>query len=1130
MNNNLKGLQEQIEEVLPKECELSKIELEGPQVVLYLKNIRAFYQDENLITKLAGRVRKKILLRSDAAVLMAPEKALPAIKSFIPEGAGVAEIKFDPVFHEVVIEALKPGLVIGKGGSVLKSIILETGWAPRVLRAPTSPSEVEKAVRNSLIANAEDRKKFLNSLGKKMYSPPVVCEWVKITALGGFKEVGRSCVLLQTPKSNVLLDCGLNIDTSDSARAYPYLNAMNLALEQLDAVIISHAHLDHSGFLPYLYAYGYEGPTYCTPPTRDLMVLLQQDCVNVLHSDGKESPFGERDIKKSLNHVITREYGEVTDITPEIRFTFHNAGHVLGSAEVHLHIGEGMHNLVYSVDGKETIFLVDNKGTAQLREIGEFIDEQCSNHAHEKSFVEEVQNNEGWNCIAFNPKTLKSEVVEITSFLRHPINEELYEITTSTGRKVTVTKSHSLFTVKNGRVEEAKACDLKEGDNVVGLKRLDTACIDPVVELSPQDFSVVYDDCSAEKKLSALLEAIKKHFPKKAEVVVEWIREYLTTSSYAADIAKRFKVKAVTVNKALAKLGIPKKPRVGHALPQKFFITPSFARLLGYYVSEGSVNKNTLRITNFDKKLLEDVTEIVLKEFGLNCPIYGHDAAINSKQLVELVKLLGCGTRASEKRVPKPLLLASPEITREFLHGYFAGDGSLRIRKKGISINATSKSRMLLQELAFLLIRFGITSTFSYNKSTEMHDLHVYGREQITKLLEILDIGDWSVVKSVEKRKSSFSERIPLTALSEQASNEVSKSSWRNANSVGAWKLLSLKMLSSADRTLLSSDLLLDSIKRIKKVSASGKYVYDLSVRGYENFVGGQGHLFLHNTGDIKFGRTKLFDPADTRFPRIETILVESTYGGREDIKPNIEETEQKLIEAIKATVARCGKVLIPVLAVGRAQEIMLVLEEYLKDDSIPVYLDGMSLEANAIHTVYPEYLKKSIQRRILQNNSPFDKPMFISMAGKDRKSVAESNDPCVILAPSGMLSGGPSVEFLKLLAGDEKNALIFVGYQGAMTLGRKIQGGEREVPILSEKNKLEPLKINMTVLTMDAFSGHSDRAQLLAFMKNLRPRPGRVLTMHGDEQKCDDFARTINRMMHVETRAPMNLDSIRLK
>ncbi|MDP2717760.1 MAG: MBL fold metallo-hydrolase RNA specificity domain-containing protein, partial [Candidatus Micrarchaeota archaeon] len=289
----------------------------------------------------------------------------------------------------------------------------------------------------------------------------------------------------------------------------------------------------------------------------------------------------------------------------------------------------------------------------------------------------------------------------------------------------------------------------------------------------------------------------------------------------------------------------------------------------------------------------------------------------------------------------------------------------------------------------------------------------------------------------------------------------------------------------------------------------------------------------LHNlvfSADIKYGRTSLLDPADTRFPRVETLLIESTYGGKHDILPRYDECEERIAQTVREITANRGKVLIPVFAVGRAQELMVSLESRLQQENIPIYIDGMSKEASAIHTVYPEYLRQNVQRRILQNNSPFDNPMFKHASSKERKAIVESEEPCVILAPSGMLSGGSSVEYLKMMAHDPKNALLFVGYQGALTLGRRIQSGEREVPMLNEKHKLDTLKINLQVQTIDGYSGHSDRSQLLAYLRNLRPKPTRVFTMHGDEAKTDEFARVINRMMHIETRAPMNLDSIRLR
>ena len=126
--NGLKEIQENVQSVLSPGCELSKVDVEGPQVVLYVKNIRAFYDDPNLITKIAAKIRKKIILRCDSSSLMPLEQALKEIKTIIPPEAGVNEIRFNPVFNEVIIEAHKPGIVIGKGGSVLKSIILATGW------------------------------------------------------------------------------------------------------------------------------------------------------------------------------------------------------------------------------------------------------------------------------------------------------------------------------------------------------------------------------------------------------------------------------------------------------------------------------------------------------------------------------------------------------------------------------------------------------------------------------------------------------------------------------------------------------------------------------------------------------------------------------------------------------------------------------------------------------------------------------------------------------------------------------------------------------------------------------------------------------------------------------------------
>ncbi len=295
----------------------------------------------------------------------------------------------------------------------------------------------------------------------------------------------------------------------------------------------------------------------------------------------------------------------------------------------------------------------------------------------------------------------------------------------------------------------------------------------------------------------------------------------------------------------------------------------------------------------------------------------------------------------------------------------------------------------------------------------------------------------------------------------------------------------------------------------------------------------GEGLYNIVHSGDMKYGFTRLLDQADTRYPRIDSLFLESTYGGSRDITPNRQDSETQLMELIKSVIDRKGKVLIPVFAVGRSQELMLVLETYMANNprykfEVPVYLDGMVLDASAIHTAYPEYLKAGIQHRILSNNSPFENEIFAVAKGEKDEVLARG--PSIILASSGMLNGGMSLEYFKSLADDEKNAVVFVGYNSINSLGRKIQNGFKEIAVTREDGKMGPLSVKAQVKTIEGFSGHSDRRQLMGFVQSLRPGAKRVYTMHGEEQKCEDLARSISMKLHIEARAPMDLDSIRFK
>lgn len=353
MTNMIKEITEKITERLPEKVKLAKVEFEGPEVVIYTKNPEIIKDNGNIIRELAKDTRKRIIIRSDKSVLTPPTETIEKIEEIVPSDAEITDISFDDVTCEVIIESKKPGLVIGKYGTTSREIVKQTGWAPKILRTPPINSETIRKIRLSLRKNSKERKEFLQKLGKRIHREALFDnDWVRLTSLGGFREVGRSCLFLQTPNSKVLLDCGVNVAGVDDKTAFPFLNVPEFNLNDLDAVILTHAHLDHSGFIPYLYHYGYDGPVYCTTPTRDVTTLLQQDHLDISHREDKPLPFNIKDVKEALNKTITLDYGEVTDISPDIRLTLHNAGHIVGSAMAHLHIGDGKHNFVYTGDFK----------------------------------------------------------------------------------------------------------------------------------------------------------------------------------------------------------------------------------------------------------------------------------------------------------------------------------------------------------------------------------------------------------------------------------------------------------------------------------------------------------------------------------------------------------------------------------------------------------------------------------------------------------------------------------------------------------------------------------------------------------------------------------------------------------
>ncbi len=333
---------------------IKEANFEGANIVLYTDNEKFFKEGEGEIKKVVDEIKKRIELRADEKILLSKETAEKKIKEIVPSDAEITNVIFDVNRSIVIVEAKRPGLVIGKQGSILDQIRQETLWTPQVQRSSAIKSKITENIREVLYANNSYRRKFLNDIGRKIYkewNPEKMDTWVRLTCLGSGRQVGRSCFLLQTKNSKILLDCGIDVASSGTDK-FPYFDVPEFNINEIDAIILSHAHLDHSGLVPYLYKMGYKGPIYMTAPTRDIAALLALDFIGVAYKQAATPLFASKDVQEMVKHSICLNYNEVSDITPDIRITFYNAGHVLGSAQVHINIGNGLHNFIYTGDMK----------------------------------------------------------------------------------------------------------------------------------------------------------------------------------------------------------------------------------------------------------------------------------------------------------------------------------------------------------------------------------------------------------------------------------------------------------------------------------------------------------------------------------------------------------------------------------------------------------------------------------------------------------------------------------------------------------------------------------------------------------------------------------------------------------
>ena len=237
-SSNSQNIMATILQSIPKEANLTKIEYEGPRIALYTNSPRYLLENNDTISNLVNIIKKRIVIRTDESIRKPEDEARKIITDCVPEEANLQGTIFDTATGEVSVEAKRPWLLQRNAKEFNHAEVTEkTGWKIRVRKATTVPSRTIQTIKATLKQSSTDRSRQLREIGDEIFRPRLAQRSeVSLFTLGGFGQVGRSSMLLSTPESKILIDCGVNPGAKSPMDAYPRLDSLNMTLDDLDAV------------------------------------------------------------------------------------------------------------------------------------------------------------------------------------------------------------------------------------------------------------------------------------------------------------------------------------------------------------------------------------------------------------------------------------------------------------------------------------------------------------------------------------------------------------------------------------------------------------------------------------------------------------------------------------------------------------------------------------------------------------------------------------------------------------------------------------------------------------------------------------------------------------------------------
>jgi metallo-beta-lactamase family protein len=281
-----------------------------------------------------------------------------------------------------------------------------------------------------------------------------------------------------------------------------------------------------------------------------------------------------------------------------------------------------------------------------------------------------------------------------------------------------------------------------------------------------------------------------------------------------------------------------------------------------------------------------------------------------------------------------------------------------------------------------------------------------------------------------------------------------------------------------------------------------------------------QGRRFrLGMSGDLgRAARRILRDPEVP--PGVDALVLESTYGDR--LHPDPAESERQVVETVRRTVERGGRVLVPAFAVGRTQELVAslhALTESGRIPDVPIFVDSpLAREATGVFVRHPELFDTETRRSFEQEHGApfgFARLTYVSSPAESR-ALNDRREPCIIVAASGMCEGGRILHHLAHGLGDARNTVLFAGFQAEGTLGRRLRDGAETVNVFGE-----PVRVRAEIVGVDGFSAHADQKELVDWVSRLDPRPRRVFLVHGEPTPATTLAGVLHDRLGIETHVP---------